>query len=323
MGQPTVRSWLTVTVAGAGLVAAHPVAPPGVDVAGIDLAAADITLDFVRHGQSVDNAENILGTVPPGAPLTATGVQQAQDVAPVIQGEFPGGVDGIYASGFVRAQETAAPLAQLLGLNVQVLPGLNEINAGVLDARPLNLVTDLGYLAGPLAWIAGLYLMPQWGSTTDPNGVAFNDRVTDAVSTIYHDSIAGTGATDPSTDVAFSHAGTIAAWTLMNVKNPDFGLVVDELLATHLPLSNTGQVVLEGNPTDGWTLVSWDGHAVAATPDLVTALFVDVRDLITAPRSPPGTSSRRWAAGIRQRSTRRCGPESSRCSPRSRRSRRR
>lgn len=284
-----VRSWLAVggtVVAAAGVIAAHPLPAPGVGAVRIALAAADVTLDLVRHGQSVDNLDGILGTVPPGAPLTATGVQQAHDVASVIHGEFPGGIGGIYASEFLRTQETAAPLAQLLGLDVQVLPGLNEIDAGALDGKPLTSMTELSYLAGPLAWIAGFYLTPQGNSTTDPNGVAFNDQVTAAIQDIYRESTAESGgtATNPVTDVVFSHAGTIATWTLMNVKNPDFSVVFDDLINTRLPLSNTGQVVLEGNPTDGWTLVSWDGHAVAATPDLLTALFVDVRDLIVAPQ---------------------------------------
>ena len=42
-------------------------------------------------------------------------------------------------------------------------------------------------------------------------------------------------------------------WTLMNVKNPKNGL-----LTSH-PLPNIGRVVISGNPTNGWTLVDWDG----------------------------------------------------------------
>jgi broad specificity phosphatase PhoE len=39
--------------------------------------------------------------------------------------------DAIYASSMIRTQETAAPLADLLGLPIVVLPGLREIDAGV------------------------------------------------------------------------------------------------------------------------------------------------------------------------------------------------
>jgi broad specificity phosphatase PhoE len=39
--------------------------------------------------------------------------------------------DGICASSMIRTQETAAPLADLLGLPIVVPPGLREIDAGV------------------------------------------------------------------------------------------------------------------------------------------------------------------------------------------------
>jgi hypothetical protein len=40
---------------------------------------------------------------------------------------------------------------------------------------------------------------------------------------------------------------------------------------------------VDGSPGD-WTLVSWDGTAVPQDPGLPTELFVDWRDLITAPQ---------------------------------------
>ncbi len=39
----------------------------------------------------------------------------------------------------------------------------------------------------------------------------------------------------------------------MNVKNPKLSL-----LNSHV-LPNVGRVVITGNPTNGWTLVDWDG----------------------------------------------------------------
>ena len=38
--------------------------------------------------------------------------------------------DAIYASDIVRTQQTATPMSQYLGLPIQVLPGLREIQAG-------------------------------------------------------------------------------------------------------------------------------------------------------------------------------------------------
>jgi len=54
------------------------------------------------------------------------------------------------------------------------------------------------------------------------------------------------------------------------------------LMLTH-PLPNTGVVVVEGSPQGGWTMESWDGIPVPPA-NLPTALFVDVRDLITPPQ---------------------------------------
>jgi broad specificity phosphatase PhoE len=286
MQRRATRPWITAAVAlvAAGAVAATPVATPlpGPVTAEILLAAQDITLDLVRHGQSVDNAEGVLGTTPPGAELTAVGQQQAADVAHEIKAAFPNGVDGIYASELVRAQETAQPLADLMGVNPQILSGLNELNAGWLEGQPMHAFTEIGYAFAPLMWIMGQYWVPQLGSEVDANGAMFNDRVGDAIQAIYSNTVGDPA--NPMTSAVFTHAGTIAIWTLMNVKNPDFGLVINELINVGYPVANTGQVVIEGNPTDGWTLVSWDGHEVSATPDLFTGLFVDWRDLTTAPQ---------------------------------------
>jgi hypothetical protein len=53
-------------------------------------------------------------------------------------------------------------------------------------------------------------------------------------------------------------------------------------MLTH-PLPNGGIVVVQGDPQDGWTMVSWDGTPVPPAT-LPTKLFVDTRDLITAPQ---------------------------------------
>jgi hypothetical protein len=108
----------------------------------------------------------------------------------------------------------------------------------------------------------------------------FEDRVNSAIQTIYDTSVSN-GA---DTDAVFSHEGTIAIWTLMNVNNPDFQLVFQELLKTGDLLPYTGTVEVQGDPADGWTLVDWDGQPVPQDPGLGTELFVDVRDLITAPQ---------------------------------------
>jgi hypothetical protein len=249
---------------------------------GSAMAWADdsITLDFVRHGESGDMT--VVNTLVPGPELTDTGEQQAQALVNVLSGN---GIDDIYASTMIRSQETAAPLAEALHLPIHVLSGLNEIDAGIFEGIPVN-VGDLPlggalYLLAPLAWTLGLDFVPQLASTIDPNGIAFDESFSGAVQSIYDGSV-GTDAGN-ITDAVFSHEGAIAIWTLMNVNNPDFPVVLQEFLNTGELLPYTGQVVVDGSPGD-WTLVSWDGTPVPQDPGLPTELFVDFRDLITPPQ---------------------------------------
>jgi broad specificity phosphatase PhoE len=235
-----------------------------------------IVLDFVRHGESGDMTA--INTTVPGPELTGVGEQQASDLAIALKHS---GIDEIWASTMVRSQETAAPLASELGLSIQPFQaGLNEIDAGIFEGAPVN-VGDLPvggalYLLAPALWTLGLTSAPELGST-DANGIVFDQRVDEAVQTIYNGSAAG------DTDAVFSHEGTIAIWTLMNVNNPDFALVLNELFSTGELLPYTGQVVVNGSPGD-WTLVSWDGTPVPQDPGLATDLFVDFRSLIEAPQ---------------------------------------
>jgi broad specificity phosphatase PhoE len=237
-----------------------------------------IVIDFVRHGQSIANAAGLIDTSVPGTGLTQLGQDQAQAIANVLapQGPFA----GIYASQLIRSQETAAPLAGALGMNVQVLPGLNEINAGVFDGLPQVSSAGLLYLVGPVAWTLGLPLVPMLApGSTHVNGVVFDRGFTDALQTMYGNALANpvVASNGKITDIAFSSEFTIEIGTLMNVKNPDLLLML-----TH-PLPNTGVVVVQGDPQDGWTLVSWNGIPVPPA-SLPTELFVDVRDLIMAPQ---------------------------------------
>jgi hypothetical protein len=247
------------------------------------LAWADdgsIIIDFVRHGESIDNAAGIIDTNPPGTNLDATGEQEASTVATAIQNEYGKDIAGLFASQEIRTVETAAPLDNALGSpTIPELSGLNEIPAGVFEGQSTNGLEGILYLLGPLSWAMGDVLMPDIG---DPsvNGVTFDQSFGDAVQTIYDNTGTVTGT---PTDVAFSSEGAIAVWTLMNVNNPDFSVLLNEVEKTGGFLPNTGQVVIEGQPGD-WTLVSYDGTAVPADPGLGTELFVDFRNLIEAPQ---------------------------------------
>jgi broad specificity phosphatase PhoE len=236
-----------------------------------------IVIDFVRHGQTDPNALNLIDTAIPGAPLNAVGQQQANVIATTLasQGHFA----AIFDSQLLRAQQTAAPLASMLGMTPQSLPGLNEIDAGIYQGLG-QIPAGLLYIVGPVAWTLGFPITPMLAPfSADPNGVVFGEGFSNALQTMYNTALANpvVAANGQITDVAYSSALAIEVGTLMNVNNPD-----PLLMLTH-SLPNTGVVVVEGSPQSGWTMVSWDGIPVPPA-NLPTQLFVEVRNLITAPQ---------------------------------------
>lgn len=238
-------------------------------------ADESIVIDLVRHGQSTANAASLIDTAPPGASLTALGQQQAQTVAGVLAAKGP--VAAIFASQLIRTQQTAAPLAGALGMNAQVLPGLNEIDAGAFNGQPQVSLGGLAYLLAPIAWMLGLRIVPMLApGSTDSNGFEFRRRFDGALQTVYGNAAANVGrfsdvlqtmygsalanpvraSNGRITEVAFSSEFAIGVGTMMSVKNPD------PLLLLFDPLPNTGIVVIQGSPHDGWTLISWNGKPV-------------------------------------------------------------
>jgi broad specificity phosphatase PhoE len=200
--------------------------------------ARSITLTFIRNAQSQANADGVLDTEIPGPNLTDEGKGQAQQlVRQAGRNQF----DGIYASAMAEAQQTAGPLASELGKQVELLDGLQSLNAGWFNGKPETMASST-YMLAPANWISGDTQNAIPGSVS---GKQFNDQFTAAVQKIYN-----SGHSKP---VVFSQGTAIMVWTLMNVKNAK-----DSLLTSH-PLPNVGQVVITGNPATGWTLVDWDG----------------------------------------------------------------
>jgi broad specificity phosphatase PhoE len=210
-----------------------------------------ITLTFIRHAESEANVAKIIDSDIPGPDLTEQGRAQAEQLAHQLSRNS---FDAVYASQMARTQQTAAPLAHALGKSVEILPGLNEINAGRYNHTPSKgacVQTDHDrwldatcspHLLAPALWLNGDVQDAIPGSV---NGSQFNDQFTAAVQKIYDE-----GHAKP---VAFSSREAIMYWTLMNVKNPK-----DSLAKSH-PLSNVSRVVITGSPAMGWTLVDWDG----------------------------------------------------------------
>lgn len=209
-----------------------------VGACGSEPQARSITLTFIRNAQSQADADGIIETSMPGPGLSQEGQGQAQQVVHKIVHKD---VDSLYSSGMAEAQQTAAPLASELGKQVEVLPGLQSINAGWFNGKPQSMASTT-YMLAPADWLKGDVQNSIPGSIS---GKDFNEQFTKAIKKIYE-----SGHNKPA---VFSQGTAIMVWTLMNVKNPK-----TSLLDTH-PLPNIARVVISGNPSTGWTLVDWDG----------------------------------------------------------------
>ncbi len=95
---------------------------------------------LIRHAQSRDNARRLQYRLSPTAfnaflrdtpntPLTALGIQQAQQVASLLAGTP---IDRLYTSPFERALATATVLGQAWNLPPQIMPDLREIMPSML-----------------------------------------------------------------------------------------------------------------------------------------------------------------------------------------------
>jgi broad specificity phosphatase PhoE len=84
---------------------------------------------LIRHGQSEGNAEGRFGGHT-ATPLSPRGRQQAEATAALLVSES---LTAIYSSDLPRALETAAPLAELSGLEVNATDAFRERSVGVME----------------------------------------------------------------------------------------------------------------------------------------------------------------------------------------------
>lgn len=104
----------------------------------MDVPAADSVLArnpfwYLRHGETDWNARNLSqGNI--DIPLNANGIAQARAAAAVLRGR---GIASIVASPLSRARDTAATVAEALGLPVAIDEGLREVAFGVQEGQPM------------------------------------------------------------------------------------------------------------------------------------------------------------------------------------------
>lgn len=193
-------------------------------------------LFLVRHGQTHANVARQLDTAHPGLELTDLGREQAVDLAHRLEGEDLG---AIYVSDLVRTQQTAEPLSRTLGLELVVLPGLREIQAGDYEMS-----TEWGpYIEAVAAWREDPTQAIPGGDT----GVGFLTRYTDAIRQIADDG--------HESAVAVSHGAAMRVWCSVAL-----GLGVD--FFDNRRIDNTLIVTMEGDPDAGWKLLAWGDEPI-------------------------------------------------------------
>lgn len=84
---------------------------------------------LIRHGQSQGNAEGRFGGHLP-VPLSLRGRAQAEATATALAKE---NITAIYSSDLLRAVQTAEPLANLTGLEINQRPAFRERGVGVME----------------------------------------------------------------------------------------------------------------------------------------------------------------------------------------------
>ena len=156
-------------------------------------------LFLIRHGQSAGNAEGRFGGHGP-TPLSELGVQQAEATAAALARE---NVTAIYSSDLARAVQTAAPLAERLGLTLNTTKAFRERHVGVLE----GLTFDESKEHHPKDYYA---LVNRNVHHVITNGESYGDllkRATSELWEILRDNQGGRVA-------IFSHTGTICFVTL-------------------------------------------------------------------------------------------------------------
>lgn len=198
-------------------------------------------LYLVRHGQTASNVGGYLDTTVPGAPLNDLGRQQAGLLVDALDG-LP--LEAIYASTQQRAQQTAAPLAASRGLDVLVREGLREIAAGELEMRNDEEAVRT-YFRGFGAFAGGDLEASMPGGETGAGVLGRFDAVVREIASRGLEAAA-----------IVSHGAMLRTWSGYHCSNLDVDFVLRN------PLTNTGVVVVDGDPESGWRADTWIGEPV-------------------------------------------------------------
>jgi 2,3-bisphosphoglycerate-dependent phosphoglycerate mutase len=181
--------------------------PPSLEDVMLGPKQGGVEVYLIRHADALpDAAEVVLGHYDEQS-LSELGRKQAQALAAGLRDVK---LAAVYSAPLGRARQTAAPLAEARGLEVQIEPGLREVGLGPLHPNIAEGASPQEYaeaLKVRLREIAAIAIGEGgWGSIpgAEPSA-ALRERMTAAVSAIV--------ARHPGESVALvSHAGAINAY---------------------------------------------------------------------------------------------------------------
>ena len=200
---------------------------------------------LLRHGQTHGNTAGALDTAVPGLDLTDLGRNQAEAAAQALADR---GIDRIYVSTLTRTHQTAAPLADLLGIEPREIDGLREISAGDFEMGSDH-DSIAGYIGTIADWIERRYDVRMPGGES---GHEFLARYDAAVAAIHTD----LAAAGEDCALVVSHGAAIRTWVSARVAD-----VESHARATD-PLHNTACIELVGDPAGGWEVHAWHSEPV-------------------------------------------------------------
>ena len=198
-------------------------------------------LILLRHGQTQSNVDHLIDTAVPGPFLTKLGHEEAAAVPSALADEK---IDAIYVSTQHRSQQTGAPLSKARELEPHIREGIREIFAGDYDGKT-DKVSVANFVAIEAAWVAGQLDIRMPGADTGREVIERFDAVVKEAFDAGHESV-----------VFVSHGSMIRTWAAYRAVNIAADFVPKN------PLHNTGMIVLEGNPTDGWKVITWVDEAI-------------------------------------------------------------
>lgn len=200
---------------------------------------------FVRHGETDSNVQRYVPSEV--EPLNLNGFAQAEVVASRVKGLD---IQKMYASDFLRAQQTAEPIA----LSKNIIPDIAPIFGEVMEPSSLFGISEADERVC-------LHRSNRNGNVENPNwrqedGENFEDiftRVQHAKSLLEKD--------ESDSILVVSHSFFMMCFASAILLDAQVSTNAWHDVASKLKISNTGVTLFEYGEERGWRLIMWNDHA--------------------------------------------------------------